>query len=123
MARSVLNSLYRAFEDDMPQDFFRTDLESSVTSTETEILKIARAVVPNAELKRIGPMGAANPSWSCWIITATNFERDRIKDDSEIIAKLWKAASDAGFPPDSFTVQSHESVKRDYKGSWFYAMR
>jgi hypothetical protein len=39
------------------------------------------------------------------------------------MAELWKVSSDAGFAPDSFTVQSEETVKRDYKGSWFYAMR
>lgn len=103
---------------------FRTDLEPMVVRAEAEILRIIRPIIPNAELKRIGPLGTDDKSsWSCWIVTATDIERDFIKNDSALMAKLWKASSDAGFAPDSFTVQSRETVKRDYKGSWFYAMR
>ncbi len=91
---------------------------------EAEILKIVHALVPEAELKRIGPLGTDEKStWSCWIITATDEERDCIKNDSELIARLWKVSSDAGFAPDGFMVQSQETVQRDYKGNWFYAMR
>ena len=32
-------------------------------------------------------------------------------------------AWEAGFAPDSFTVQSHETIEREFEGSWFYAMR
>jgi|HubBroStandDraft_2_1064218.scaffolds.fasta_scaffold343315_1 hypothetical protein len=103
---------------------FRTDLEPSVVRAEAEILKVVRAIVPNAELKRIGPLGTDDKSsWSCWIVTERDAERDYIKNDNALMAELWKVSSDAGFAPDSFTVQSEETVKRDYKGSWFYAMR
>jgi hypothetical protein len=103
---------------------FRTDLEPSVVRAEAAILKIISAVIPNVQLKRIGPLGTDDKSsWSCWIITATDVERDRIKNDSALMANLWKVSSDAGFAPDSFTVQSQETVERDFKGSWFYAMR
>lgn len=103
---------------------FRTDLEPAVVRAEAEILRIVQAIVPKVELKRIGPLGTDDKSsWSCWIVTATDIERDVIKNDSALIAKLWKASSDAGFAPDSFTVQSHETVKRDYRDNWFYAMR
>lgn len=106
----------------MPQDFFRTDLEPSVIRAEVEILNIARSIVPNAELRRIGPTGDTDPSWSCWIITATDEERDRIRGDDAIMASLSRVAA-AEFAPDSLTVQSCETVDRDYKGSWLYAMR
>jgi hypothetical protein len=103
---------------------FRTDLEPSVTRVEAEILKAIHAIVPTAELKRIGPLGTdVSSSWSCWIVTATDVERDRIKNDIALMARLWKVSSDAGYAPDSFMIQSNETVERDYKGSWFYAMR
>jgi hypothetical protein len=77
-----------------------------------------------AELKRMGPLGTDDrTTWSCWVVTATDVERDRIKNDSALIANLWKVSSDAGFAPDSITVQSHETIEREYEGSWFYAMR
>lgn len=103
---------------------FRTELEPSVKLAETKILGLIRAFVPTAELKRIGPIGTDDhATWSCWVVTQTDAERDRIKSDSALVADLWKVSSDAGFKPDSFTFQSHETVKRDYKGSWFYTMR
>ena len=103
---------------------FRVDLEPAVSRVEAEILKALHGIVPTAELKRIGPLGTDDrSSWSCWIVTATDNERDFIKNDSALMTKLWKVSSDAGFAPDSFTVQSNETVVRDYKGNWFYAMR
>jgi hypothetical protein len=103
--------------------FFRTDLEPTVIRTENEILGAVRRLVPDAELKRIGPMGLPTPSWSCWIATQTDKDRDRIKDDAAFLAKLYDLAASSGFAPSTFVVQSQETVDRDYKGSWFYAMR
>ena len=102
---------------------FRTDLEPLVIRAEAEILRIVRVVVPEAKLNRIGPIDLDGPSWSCWIITPTDAERDRIKDEEGLLTSLWRAASDAGFAPDGFTFQSQETVDRDYGGSWFFAMR
>ena len=82
---------------------FRTDLEPIVIRAEAEILRIVQAVVPNVELKRIGPLGTdTNASLSCRIVTATEVKRDLINRDSAIMAALWKVSSDAGFAPDSF---------------------
>jgi hypothetical protein len=105
----------------MSQDFYRNDLEPSVVRSEVEILTIVRSVVPTAELRRTGPTGHDTPSWSCWITTVTDEERDRVRNNDALMARLALATTE--FPPDSFTVQSRETVDRDYKGSWFYAMR
>jgi hypothetical protein len=94
-----------------------------VARAEAEILKIVRVVIPAARLKRIGPIGPDAPSWSCWIVTPTDKERDRVNRDRELLARLQKAASDAGLTPSGFSVQSQETVDRDYEGSWFFAMR
>src|SRR5262249_20912321 len=57
---------------------FRIDLEPSVKLVEAEVLKLVRATIPTAELKRIGPLGTDDRvSWSCWIVTQTDAERDR----------------------------------------------
>jgi hypothetical protein len=103
---------------------FRDDLEPIVERVEAEILALVRAVVPNAMLKRIGPLNfKKGASWSCWIVTPTNSERDRIAHDESLLRSHGVAASNAGFAPDTFIVQSQETVVRDYEGSWFYAMR
>jgi hypothetical protein len=103
--------------------FFRNDLEPQVLRAEAKILDAVRRMVPSAELKRVGPMGLPAPSWSCWITTQTDVDRDRIKKDSALLAELFELAAKAGFAPDTFVVQSQETVDREYKGSWFYAMR
>jgi hypothetical protein len=102
---------------------FRTDLEPVVIRAEAEILKIVHAVVPDATLRRIGPMDITGPEWSCWIVTSTDRERERVAGDSALLERLHKAAADAGFAPRGFAVQSQETVDREYEGSWFYAMR
>ena len=102
---------------------FRTDLEPVVIRAEAEILKNVRTVVPDGRLERIGPIDFGTPEWSCWIVTPTDRERDRVAGDNELLERLYKAAADAGFAPDSITVQSQETVDRDHEGSWFLVMR
>ena len=101
---------------------FRNDLEPEVKRTEGLILKVVRGVVPSARLERIGPIDFEPPTWSCWVVTNTDAECNRLANDIELNQRLFVAAQ-AGFPPDSFTFQSEETVVRDYEGSWFYAMR
>lgn len=101
---------------------FRSDLEPEVERTEALILRVAREVVPSARLERIGPIDFDPPKWSCWVVTNTDAERDALANDTELNQRFVVAAK-AGFPPDSFTFQSEETVARDYEGSWFYAMR
>ena len=101
----------------------RTDLEPTVIRAETAILDIVQQVVPTARLMRIGPIDINGPSWSCWVVTDRDNERDALAGDSALRATLNEAAVRAGFAPDSFTFQSQETVDRDYEGSWFYAMR
>jgi hypothetical protein len=101
---------------------FRSDLEPEVKRTEALILQVIRDVVPSARLERIGPIDFDPPEWSCWVVTATDAERDKLAADAELKERLDLVAK-AGFPPDSFTFQSEETVARDYEGSWFYAMR
>jgi hypothetical protein len=102
---------------------FRTDLEPIVVRAETAILDIVQQVVPTARLQRIGPIDIDGPSWSCWVVTDTDNERDALAGDSALRTTLNEAAARAGFAPDGFTFQSQETVDRDYEGSWFYAMR
>lgn len=72
---------------------------------------------------RIGPISIDKPSWSCWVVTNTDKERDGLATDGALKARLNAAADEAGFAPDSFSFQSQETVNRDYNGSWFNAMR
>jgi hypothetical protein len=102
---------------------YRRDLDAVITRSEAAILDIIRQIVPTARLKRIGPIDIGEPAWSCWIVTDTDEQRERLTHDSGLRQRLNETASRVGLAPDSFTFQSQETVDRDYEGNWFYAMR
>jgi len=107
---------------------FHEDLEPLVRHAEAEILRVAGQKVPGVRLDRIGPLDiggarSGDPSWSCWIITSTDAEKEMLANDAALLPLLLKVAAEIGFAPDSITFQSQETVDRDFEGSWFYAMR
>lgn len=102
---------------------FRTDLEPQVEQAEAVILDILRPIVSVVRLKRIGPIGREKPSWSCWVVTDTDVERDLLMANNGLREELKNQAERNGFGPSGFIFQSEETVKRDYEGNWFYAMR
>jgi hypothetical protein len=107
---------------------FRKDLEPMVRRAEAEILRLARQRVPGVRLDRVGPINieagsSGSPSWSCWVITSTDVEKEMLANDPALLPLLLKAAAEAGFAPASITFQSQQTVDRDFEGSWFYAMR
>jgi hypothetical protein len=59
--------------------------------------------------------------------TATDAERDALAGTQPpALSQVRRIAERHGFPPDQVsgvTVQSEETVARDYEGSWFYALR
>jgi hypothetical protein len=60
-----------------------------------------------------------------WLGTATDAERDALAS-RELLGALRDVVPGAGFDPgliSGVTVQSEETVARDYAGSWFYALR
>ena len=63
-----------------------------------------------------------------WLVTSTDAERDAVARQGffreEVLAKLAEAG--VGDPPLSkagVTVESEESVERDWQGNWWYAMK
>lgn len=62
-----------------------------------------------------------------WLGTATDAERDALAGTQpQTLAQVRLIAERHGFPPEQVngvTVQSEETVARDYGGSWFYALR
>jgi hypothetical protein len=107
-----------------PKDNYRHDPEARVVEAEKAVLRLVREKVPTATLKRIGPLDfGQGASWSCWVVTPTDRERDSLGHDGPFIDCLYAEGKKAGFMPDGFAFQSEETVARDYEGSWFYAMR
>ncbi|KQU69326.1 hypothetical protein [Phycicoccus sp. Root101] len=62
-----------------------------------------------------------------WLGTLTDAQRDALAGtEPQLLADVRLIAERHGFPGESVsgvTVQSEETVARDYEGSWFYALR
>lgn len=63
-----------------------------------------------------------------WLCTTTDAERERLVNAPDVSARAARCLRDAGLnaldeADLATTVQSEETVARDYQGSWFYAMR
>lgn len=103
---------------------YRHDLEPAVERAEAAILAVARQSIPACSLRRIGPLDfGQGASWSCWLVTPTDEDRNALKRNATLLVQMQTAAQAAGFAPDGIVVESQETVERDYEGSWFYAMR
>jgi hypothetical protein len=65
----------------------------------------------------------ARRAWP-WLATATDLERDSLDGRPTLVAEANAVLTQHGLPAsEGVTVQSGETVTRDYEGSWFYAMR
>lgn len=62
-----------------------------------------------------------------WLGTATDLERDALAGaQPQVLAEVRLIAERQGFAAEQIsgiTVQSEETVTRDFEGSWFYALR
>jgi hypothetical protein len=62
-----------------------------------------------------------------WLGTATDAERDDLSaKQPSLLSQVRLVAERHGFPPDKVsgvTIQSEETVTRDFDGSWFYVLR
>ena len=62
-----------------------------------------------------------------WLGTATDAERDALTGwEPRLLSEARRIAEHHGFPAQNVsgvTVQSEETVARDFEGSWFYALR
>lgn len=69
---------------------------------------------------------AQDDAW-VWLGTATDAERDALSGgEAQVLSEVRRIAERHGFAPEKVsgvTVQSEETVAREYEGSWFYALR
>jgi len=66
--------------------------------------------------------------FAVWLGASTDAEKDALPNKNPRLAVVRAVLADHGFTDDQLSglrtiVQSQETVDRDYKGSWFYALR
>ncbi len=89
-----------------------------------EVMKVARQRVPNAGTFSIQGATATSPRYvNFWITTATDMERDLLRQAPDTYQQFCDALLRAGYPQDAvpgvhFRIESQETVDRDYGGSW-----
>jgi hypothetical protein len=81
----------------------------------------------NAGVVRIEYVSAfpQDDAW-VWLGTATDTERDALAASQHVLEQVQLIVERHGFTAEKVsgvTVQSEETVNRDFNGSWFYALR
>jgi hypothetical protein len=93
--------------------------------TRRAIELVVRSYWPAAKVFKLRGRPVRQPVFC--IETATDQQRDRMIQESNLYGRFCDAARDAGFPQDviptiHFRVESRETLDRDYGGSWWEAM-
>lgn len=69
--------------------------------------------------------GGGEPDVWVWLGTSSDAERDSLATSHGLLGLVRRLLADEvdGIEVSGVTVQSDETVRRDFEGSWFYALR
>jgi hypothetical protein len=107
----------------------RSPFQAAADKAKRELQDRIQDRAPGAKVSDLGCIGDLGPeSLGVWVKTRTDAERDGLLADATLKQTLDQALSQAGYPEAAIphvelTIQSQETVDRDYEGNWFYAMR
>lgn len=107
---------------------FDLKLWSPIRRATRQILEIARQHCTDARVFRKQGATKIDPRHlAFWIATATDNERDLLRHDPNLIQQFREVLVRVGYPPRAvplvyFTIESQETVDRDYGGSWHELM-
>ena len=100
------------------------DLSTAFERSRDAISTEARRVFPGAKLQIVGPdKNECSGWWGCYIEVDTDERRDAFRRDEVLSHRLEQAGIQGGFPPTRIEIESRETVRRDYNGSWFLRLR
>lgn len=103
-------------------------LRRAIAEAERLIRAEIRRTIPEAGLFSFGAVDAFPGALAIWVTTRTDAERDRLLRDPGFEPKMRALLGQAGYPADcvgyaGFTAESEETVERDYKGNWYWAVK
>ena len=91
-----------------------------------KIGRLVRAKYPDARVSSLGA-SAINPVHLCICINVQqDSEKEKLLADQELMYRMKEALRDSGYPAEAiaevgFSIESQQTVDRDFAGNWFYA--
>jgi len=113
-------------------DVYSWRLWPAICRARRGIREIVRQRIPHAEVYSSQGATAISSGYLGFCIrTKTDKERDVLRGDPTILRQFQDALVRAGYPQNTnpvdpvvhFTIESQETVDRDYGGSWYEAMQ
>jgi len=104
------------------------DLVRPIWRIRRGVRKLVQRSLPNAKVSSMG-MSSIDPRYFCVLIDVdTDSEKRQLLDDKDFDGKIRKIALDAGYPELSIplfsvSIESQQTVDRDWGGNWFYARK
>jgi hypothetical protein len=104
------------------------DLVLPIRRARRNVRKIVLPICPSARVSRIG-VSHIDPKHFCILIDVTrDAEKHSLLQNREFERAMRQAVLDAGYPVDAvplvgFSIESQETVDRDFGGNWYYARK
>jgi hypothetical protein len=103
-------------------------LKAIIDSAVETMGDLVRATVPEASLFYFGAIEIRPNNLAVWTRVDTDAQRDRLAADTSLRLAMRQALAAEGYPAwalsgVAFAFQSDETVKRDYEGNWWYAIK
>jgi hypothetical protein len=78
-----------------------------------------------ADVERVEYVPASGPPYGSWVwlATATDAQRDALAADPKLEERVRQVCAQHAVAVRGVTVESQETVERDFQGSWFYRLR
>lgn len=103
-------------------------LRHQIHRIKLRVRKVVRKRVPGAHATSIGAVEIDPKHLAIWVWVETDEQRDALRDDDDLIDQFRRILSDEHYPATAvsdvgFEFESDETVRRDYAGNWWHAMK
>lgn len=104
------------------------DLEKIIKKCEKAIKELARGKYKCCNVFSFGATDINPKHLAIWISTDTDTQRDALAKDDKFKKAVKSILKNNGYPEEAIPLigiafQSEETVKRDYGGNWWYAIK